>query len=502
MLKVCEWCGENFNGRKDARYCKNPHYKKCENCGKDFLIKEMKRPAKTCCKKCADALTLKNKPKIEKVCQLCGKKFIAHKNTDKVCGDIHQQKCVVCGTVFTPSVQAGVQRIAKTCSKKCAAKITDFDARNKKSQETNLKKYGVSNPSQSQKVKEKKKTTVFKNYGVTNIFQLPIIKEKAYKNNGHTISNINKIWQKKIKEKLNLEFEFEIPFSNYSADLGYENILIDINPSATHNSTLSFPHLTGRCEIENCQKLSHQPKNKNYHQIRALEAEKTGKILLQYFDWFDPEIFLNIVESKLHLNPNKIYARKCEIREISQTTANKFFEKNHLIGKSTGQKICLGLFADGELVHCQTYGPSRMSTKFEWEAIRSCSKLNYHVQGGFSKCDNYFFKKVNPNSVVSYVDLSVSQGQTESMFSGWSLQNVNKPSAMWVRTTNDFDKPLFIKDNTARRISADRLLGFEIGEKYPRFDKNGNKITNDYVFLNEGYVKIYDAGTKTFAYRK
>lgn len=96
------------------------------------------------------------------------------------------------------------------------------------------------------------------------------------------------------------------------------------------------------------------------------------------------------------------------------------------------------------------------------------------------------------------------------MFDGWKLKTLNKPSATWVRIIEDESaeienrKPLprFVKDSTARRVSADRLLGFEVGDKYPRFDDNGFKITNDYVFLSEGFVKIYDAGTRTYIWQR
>lgn len=564
-LKNCELCGSEFYGNKNSRFCLNQHYKNCENCGKSFAIKNNDRPAKSCSKKCSDVLTKKNKGKIEKICEWknCQKKFYTDRITTRFCSDEHFDNCVNCGKKFKV---INLRKPSSTCSKKCAAAITDFKKRNSKTvkttmkkygvenvsqvpefkekkiistmnnygvanpsyneeikkkrtktineiygvdnvfqseevkekiKNTNIKKYGAENPGQNNKIKEKIKKRNLELYGVENIFMLPEVREKAVKNNGYTISKVNLQWQKLLKDEFNVDFKTEVPFgNNFSADLGYGNILIDINPSFTHSSTISFPHLTGRCLIENCQKKNHLPKNPNYHQKRAIEAQKNGYILLQFFDWMDKEKFLNIVKTKLKLNNRRIFAKDTIIKEISQKEANKFFKENHLFGGSNKQEFCIGLFYKEELVHCHSYGPSRFNKNYEWEAIRSATKQNTYIPGGFSKLDKYFFNKIKPKSVISYVDLSFSSGNTELMFDNWKILKINKPSSTWVNLYNN-DNPVFIKSSSARRISADRLLGFEVGEKYPRFDKDGKKITNDFVLKNEGYIEVFDAGTKT-----
>lgn len=604
MDKVCEWCGNEFKGRKNARYCSDVHYKTCDSpeCDNSFPIKEMKRPAKTCSKPCADVLTKIGSTK-EKVCQWknCGKSFTSSKHDAMYCFEKHYDDCVVCGNRFE---MHNLHKPAKTCSKECAWKtVDDVSAVVKKRKATNQLKYGVDNPSQAQEVKDKKEAASLKKYGVNNVSQAREVREKREKTfinrygvnnpmhdksiqetlrqsindkygvdnvfaneeiklkikqtilekygvenisqlpsnrdkvkattlarfgvesvlqlpenqlkaslaNGKRISKLNRKWKEILAKETGESFELEQRFGeNYYADLGYKNLLIDINPTITHNSTNSFVHFTNICKIVDCEKKSHAPRDKEYHQKRALAAEENGKMLLQYFDWYDPEIFISIVKAKLKQDVNKVYARKTILKEISQADANRFFRENHLMGASNGQKLCLGLFYNDELIHVQTYGPARMTKKAEWEAIRSCSKIGYHIPGGFSKCDKYFFNKIDPESVVSYVDLSISYGHTDSMFDGWELKSLNKPSATWVRIVEDENalienrKPLprFVKDSTARRVSADRLLGFEVGDKYPRFDENGLKITNDYVFLSEGYVKMFDAGTRTYIWQR
>jgi very-short-patch-repair endonuclease len=57
----------------------------------------------------------------------------------------------------------------KYCSRSCCCKhIASKSDRTEKTKKTNLERYGVENPSQSNIIKEKKKETLLKNYGVSN----------------------------------------------------------------------------------------------------------------------------------------------------------------------------------------------------------------------------------------------------------------------------------------------------------------------------------------------
>lgn len=555
----------------------------------------MKRPAKTCSKKCADALTAQGSS-VTRTCELCNKEFSTSNRRARFCNDTHTLTCIVCSQEFA---LYNPHKPAQTCSKKCAWKLVDSDEVVEKRKKSTMDHYGVENPSQAEEVKRKKqeksqerygvknvsqadevkmkrtetllreygvenamhseeiktsliatmqekygvdnpfqlpefqekakatlqekygvdnisrselhrkkvKTTTWEKYGVTSVLALPENQKKSSETNKYRISKLNKKW-KKILEKatdLPVSLEERIGDSGYYADLRVDDkLFIDINPTATHNSSVHYGHLTKRCSnMEHCVNPHHQPIASDYHQNRALEAERQGEVLLQYFDWMSPAIFLSIVEAKLKLTPNRIPAKKTALHKITQAEANRFFRDNHLMGASNKQSFCVGLFYEGELVHVQSYGKSRMSKKYEWEAIRSCSLVGYQIIGGFTKCDSHFFKTVDPESVISYVDLSISQGHTDSMGSGWNQLTTNGPSATWVKiSSGNSEYPRFIRDNTARRVSADRLLGYEVGDKYPRYAEDGSKITNDEVLLSEGYVKVYDAGTRSYGWTK
>lgn len=176
--RVCEWCGSEFEGRVDARWCKGEHYKDCENCGKSFLLKRMKNMSKSCSKPCADSLTMKNKG-VTVVCVLCNEEFTSDKSTAKFCSKDHMRKCAVCDTEF----KLDPYQQASTCSKVCAAGIIDWEKREEKSRATLREKYGVDNASQIESVKRKKSETTLRNYGVTNPSQSAEVQSRKVQTN-------------------------------------------------------------------------------------------------------------------------------------------------------------------------------------------------------------------------------------------------------------------------------------------------------------------------------
>ena len=103
--------------------------------------------------------------------------------------------------------------------------------------------------------------------------------------------------------------------------------------------------------------------DKNYHLHKTRLCEDKGIELIHVFEdeWsFKQEIVLSIIKNKLNLTPNRVYARKCEIKEIPPKKYKDFCEQNHIQGYVSA-KIKLGLFYDGELVSIMSLGGLRKS---------------------------------------------------------------------------------------------------------------------------------------------
>lgn len=510
---VCQMdgCGKTFmSDRKTSKFCPGPHYRNCVVCGKEFELSMFNRnnPASTCSRKCAQATVDQEQQQQNYLKTMREKYGVDNISQLEEIKDKKRQTCMDHYGVDNPSRAPEVQKKRdETFMERFGGNPWKSEEVRKKIAATCMERYGAQNPFMLDEFQKKARDSVFKKYGVKNIFMLPEVRKKAAERCSR-ISKVNYEWKKSLEDATGLEFETEVRFGDdVYADLGVpdKKLLIEINPAVTHNSTIHYAHLTGRCkefiDTGKCESSKHIPQAEKYHQARTLMAHDAGFTLLQYFDWMDCDIFVSIVKSKLSLCSNSVGARQCTLHEISQKRANKFLKENHMLGASNGQTLCLGLFYKNDLVHVQTYGPARFRKDVEWEAIRACSKTDWHIQGGFSKCDKYFFNQVEPDSVVSYVDLSTGYGSTELMFDGWEQKKVNRPGSTWVRIKNGTG-PAFIRDSAARRVSADRLLGFEVGDVYPRFLEDGTKLTNADVLLAEGYVQVFDCGTSVNVWRK
>jgi very-short-patch-repair endonuclease len=179
-------------------------------------------------------------------------------------------------------------------------------------------------------------------------------------------------------------------------------------------------------------------KENNYHLNKTEECEKQGIKLIHIFEdqWMYKK---DIVKSRilnLLCKSEKIFARKCEIKEIYDNKQIKYFlEKNHLQG-FVGSKIKLGLFFNGELVSLMTFGSFRKSMgtnsiENSYEMLRFCNKLNINVIGGASKLFNYFVKNYKPIEVISYADRNWSNGNLYEKL-GFKLSHKTQPNYYYI----------------------------------------------------------------------
>jgi hypothetical protein len=147
-------------------------------------------------------------------------------------------------------------------------------------------------------------------------------------------------------------------------------------------------------------------------------CEKNNIKLIHIYedDWmFKQEIVKSRILNLLMKTPNKIMARKCKVKEITDNKLVKdFLEKNHIQG-FVGSQIKLGLYHENELISIMTFGKIRKSMgqkskEKTYEMLRFCNKLNTVVIGGASKLFQFFIKNYDPVEIVSYADRSWSQG--------------------------------------------------------------------------------------------
>lgn len=74
-----------------------------------------------------------------------------------------------------------------------------------------------------------------------------------------------------------------------------------------------------------------------------------------------------------------------------------------------------------------TFGKSRFTSKADWELLRFCTKLNYHVPGAAGKLLKHFEREYQPKSLVSYADRRWSRGKLYEAL-GFKLDHISKPN--------------------------------------------------------------------------
>ena len=180
-------------------------------------------------------------------------------------------------------------------------------------------------------------------------------------------------------------------------------------------------------------------KDKYYHFNKSLLAEQRGIRLIHIFEneWNDPikqKILISMLKIALGQTKSRIYARQCEVREISNNEAREFNEQNHLQGHRNAQ-VTYGLFYKNKLVQLMSFSKTRynrnLSTDNSWEIIRGCPGSNNIVVGGVSKLFKHFVKNYEPDEVFSYCEFNKFDGRGYEAL-GMKMIGYTGPNMLWL----------------------------------------------------------------------
>jgi len=284
------------------------------------------------------------------------------------------------------------------------------------------------------------------------------------------------------------EPEFEI--GEFVKSLGVEiecNKLIQINDESNKCHELDILVSKFNFGIEHDGLLWHSFNRKDYHINRTLFFKEKGIDIIHIFgnEWISKrQIVESIIKVKLNKYDSKIFARECEIKETKLELSKEFLETNHLQGY-TPSKYYIGLFYNNELVQLLTFGKSRFNKNYEYELLRSCSKLNTIVVGGFERLLNYFEKTYNPKSIITYSDLRYFNGNSY-LKAGFVFSHRTEPDYFYFKDWKShncilYHRTLFQKHKLASKLEM--------------FDPNKSEFEN---MIDNGYLRIYDCGNNVF----
>ena len=223
-------------------------------------------------------------------------------------------------------------------------------------------------------------------------------------------------------------------------------------------------------------------KDKNYHLNKLNRCEELDIHLLQIFDcdWYNKQdIIKNRILSYLNISKS-LYARKCNIQEISNKESNEFLNNMHLQG-GYNSKINFGIFYEYELVAVFSFGIPRYSDKKNTnvlELIRYSSK--YKIPGIFNRVLKIIKNKYTKfNKIISFANRCwTSKFNNFYLKNNFILGEISGPSYYY---TNNYTT-LFNRVNFQKHKLKNKLL---------IYDKSLSEWQN--MQINK-YDRIWDCG--------
>ena len=231
-------------------------------------------------------------------------------------------------------------------------------------------------------------------------------------------------------------------------------------------------------------------KDHRYHLDKLNKCNEKGIKLIQIFEdeWINHR---EICESKLKqicgLNTNpKIYARKCEIREISdKTEAYEFLDKNHIQGR-TVCTIALGAYYQNNLVGVMTF---KKEKEGYWDLNRFATDINYQCVGIGGKLFKYFTRNYPFIEIKSFADRRWTTDPTNNLYTklGFAFDSFVPPT-YW------YHNP---KINPYIRFHK---FGFRKQHLHKQY---GLPLTMTEREMTEtlGYTRIWDCGLIKYVYK-
>lgn len=221
----------------------------------------------------------------------------------------------------------------------------------------------------------------------------------------------------------------------------------------------------------------------DYHLNKTTVCEENGIQLLHIWsdEWkYKKNIVKSIIKNQLGLIENKIYARKCEIREISDSyIVQEFLYGNHILGKTKNLTIKIGLYYNNELVSLMCF----KNKDNDIELVRFCNKIDTNVIGGANKLFKHFINNYDFNKIISFSDYRLFDGKLYEIL-GFNNIGLNKPDFYWTKDDIRYPKRTFRKNKI---------------KKEPFYDESKTLVE---MMKSQKYNRIYHCGLVKWEYKK
>lgn len=234
-------------------------------------------------------------------------------------------------------------------------------------------------------------------------------------------------------------------------------------------------------------------KDKNYHLSKLKECQNNNIGLITIFEdeyMLHKDIVLNKIAHILHAHDNttyRIYARKCQIKEIYTYQAKDFLDLYHIQGHGSAT-VSLGAFYDNKLIGVMQF--LKLASK-KWELTRFATDINYVCCGVGGKLFAYFIRNYDFVEIKSFADRRWTINVNDNVYTklGFQFAGYTKPNYTYYNSSVDRYK----------RIHKFNFRKANILRHHPEIDK---RLTETEMVKLLGYDRIWDCGLIKYVYVK
>ena len=234
-------------------------------------------------------------------------------------------------------------------------------------------------------------------------------------------------------------------------------------------------------------------KDKYYHLEKLNKCNEQGINLINIFEDEYNEHKEIVFEKIRHVLKKdevkeKIYARKCIVKEINKNKAEIFLNNNHIQGYNPST-VYIGAYYNNKLVAVMTFKRENKNSD-KWELNRFATDINKHCVGIGGKLFSFFINTYNPSEVKSFADRRWTLDSSNNLYTklGFEIVETLLPDYSYVTSKG-------------KRVHKFNMRKNLLIKRYPEYNLTTD-MTEKEMVDKLGIYRIWDCGKYKYVWKQ